>query len=342
MALVASCVPAKCDGPNGPITMDIPDCQVERNGTDSQNQTLRSNGGQRFEGIDGSEAIVGHDWQLRANPHDEMLVDQDDLKWLGCKSTEDELGPGLRVDLASKVLIDEESLTLAEVLKNTNPEGFWKPSPELEARRFRLSDIVDVECDILDGIMDGDKHPDLLSLRLSHVLRELNGHMLKHLEDKKVDWQQVRSALHRRGFLLRRASSCGIPVAEAEGRTPGRRYSASPRRNSSKSRNGSKDPGANDDLGLVVHDHPFLFPAMSLPSCIPQESPAQTQLEKESLIIDSTCERTSEMAMTQTPESLPMAQSTNASPSALSEQQKQDEPETKPRICSRVKCDWLA
>lgn len=258
-----TCSPTKsCDVAEKKI--DELGCHVDVSRTGASDQPLVSSQ-PRFANVDTSESV---DIRTRQDPFEEeteqpawvreLAIHSDDLQWLGRRSIIDEEGPRLRLDLRSKVHINDEVLTLGEVLQNTNPgydclDCFDRASSSfLEARRFRLDDIVDVECEVLDGILDDDDRPDLMSMRLAHCLRELNSHMIKHLRDKYVDWQKARLSLQRRGYLLRQASAHNIPIENVQGPSLGRRYSKSPNIKDASHQSEPVSQGSNNSRGFEV------------------------------------------------------------------------------------------
>eukprot|EP00746_Dinoflagellata_sp_MGD_P089402 gnl/MRDRNA2_/MRDRNA2_35292_c0_seq1.p1 gnl/MRDRNA2_/MRDRNA2_35292_c0~~gnl/MRDRNA2_/MRDRNA2_35292_c0_seq1.p1 ORF type:complete len:387 (-),score=84.69 gnl/MRDRNA2_/MRDRNA2_35292_c0_seq1:48-1208(-) len=176
-----------------------------------------------------------YDGALLSDPFKEDVIDDEDRQFLGLTASLDDTGPRLRIHLGSKVKIAvpknlasqvniwEESFTLGQVLQNANPGALWKPNDELTARRFRLDDVFDVECDMV--YVTGDGRPELVTTQLSHCLREVNVREVKYLEDGLVDWAEVRLILHKRQHLLRKATEGKVPVAEAESPRLHRNYS---------------------------------------------------------------------------------------------------------------------
>lgn len=246
MALVATCIPTQaCGGGDGAgcnVNVDETGVVIESLTFDAAsrpsppcfanvdvNETFEDGGKQNvaFDEIIRYDAFEGLETHGKEHP----VIEEEDLQWLGCKTVSDEEGPKLRIEMGNRVKVFEEHFTFGEILKNTNPcsdstlANLCKPCPELQARRFRLDDIIDIECEVLDGVFDGDEKKDLASVRIAQGLRNLNSHAIKFLQDEHVDWQQVRLLLHRRAYLLRKASSHNIDVPESQASESFRRFS---------------------------------------------------------------------------------------------------------------------
>eukprot|EP00746_Dinoflagellata_sp_MGD_P110557 gnl/MRDRNA2_/MRDRNA2_47538_c0_seq1.p1 gnl/MRDRNA2_/MRDRNA2_47538_c0~~gnl/MRDRNA2_/MRDRNA2_47538_c0_seq1.p1 ORF type:complete len:359 (+),score=71.70 gnl/MRDRNA2_/MRDRNA2_47538_c0_seq1:100-1176(+) len=357
MSVVATCVPTTCDGPTGPVTVGVPNCSIEesQNGTDDRRL---QNDVPRFTGIDASEAVDAGESIGITNPDEEMLIDREDLKWLGHRSITDEDGPRLRVGTNSKVVIYDESFTVGEVLKNTDPGEFYEPSPQLKSRRFRLSDVVDVECEVLDGIFDGDDQPERVSMRLSHILREINSHVLKFLDDDSVDWQQVRLTLARRGYLLRRAEKFGISIVDASGSSPTRSFSTASgpfvvteHRSGRDVTGAGKDcsPGSqSDDFGLGNGVSPstasngFISSTETPSLCSPQPvGQRDVPLHAESRASPPGLQLDGAAPVSHVNGAAPVPQVNGSTTVANGEKKQHDESDSKQRACSAVRCDWL-